>query len=148
MAGTRYEVSFPSGSAANAVAREFCVRNAGALGITTEDQLPGCVGPVAEYLVNAVAPRRAEEPAVIRVPMSIGGRQYSVDYAAGAALDAVAAEFCIQNAADFGITLQEQVPNCARPVAEFLSSQSPKAAPPAVLKVKPLAILISVEAAS
>lgn len=136
VAGTHYEVSFPSGSAANAVAREFCIRNSNTLGITKEDQLPGCIGPVADYLVNAVAPRRAEQPAVIRVPMNIGGKQYSVDYAAGSGLDEVAREFCVRNAADFGITLNEQVPNCAKPVADFLSAQTPKAAPPAVLTVR------------
>jgi hypothetical protein len=135
VAGTRYEVSFPAGSAATGVAREFCIRNAASLGITTDDQLTGCIGPVADYLVNAVAPRRAEEPAVVRVPLTIGGNQYSIDYAAGSALDAVAREFCVRNAADFGITLEEQVPNCARPVAEFLSAQTPKATPPQVLSV-------------
>ena len=63
----QYEISFPAGSAANAVAREFCVRNAETFGITTEDQLPGCIGPVAEYLVRSVTPRKAEEPALVKV---------------------------------------------------------------------------------
>jgi hypothetical protein len=137
VAGTRYEVSFPAGSAANAVAREFCVRNAAAFGITTEDQVPGCVGPVADYLVNAVAPRRAEEPAAVRVPIEIAGRQYSIDYRAGSNLEEVAREFCVRNAVDFGITLNEQVPNCAGPVAQFLNSHMPgaAAAPPTVLNV-------------
>lgn len=133
-------MSFPSGSAANGVAREFCVRNAAAFGITTEEELPGCVGPVADYLVNAVAPRRAEEPAVIRVPIEIGGQKYSVDYAAGSSIQQVAREFCVRNAADFGITLEEQVPNCAGPVAEFLNSQTPQAAPPSVLNVTLLCV--------
>jgi hypothetical protein len=137
VAGTRYEVSFPAGSAANAVAREFCVRNAAAFDITTEDQLPGCVGPVADYLVNAVAPRRAEEPAVNRVPIEIGGQQYSIDYRAGAKLEEVAREFCVRNAAAFGITTEEQIPNCAGPVTQFLNSHMPgaAAAPPTVLNV-------------
>lgn len=111
------------------------MRNAAAFGITTEDQLPGCIGPVADYLVNAATPRRAEEPAKIRVPMTIKGKQYSVDFAAGSRLDEVAREFCVRNAADFGITLNEQVPNCAGPVADFLSAQTPKASPLQVLTV-------------
>lgn len=48
----RYELTFPAGSKANAVAQEFCVRNAASIGITTNEQLPGCIGPVVDYLVN------------------------------------------------------------------------------------------------
>lgn len=135
VAGTRYEVSFPPGSAANAVAREFCIRNAAAFGITTEDQVPGCVGPVAEYLVNALAPRTAEEPAVIRVPLDIGGKHYSVDYRAGSNLVEVAREFCVRNAVDFDITVNEQIPNCAGPVAQFLESHGAAPAPPTILNI-------------
>ena len=135
--GIRYEISFPAGSAANAVAREFCVRNAAAFDITTEDQLPGCMGPVADYLVKAVTPSTADEPAVVRVPLEIGGRQYSVNYHAGSNLEVVARDFCVHNAADFGITNNEQIPNCAGPVTQFLNSHLPGAtpAPPTVVNV-------------
>ena len=143
VAGTQYEVSFPSGSAANVVAREFCVRNADAFGITTEDQVPGCAGPVADYLVKAVTPRRAEEPSIVRVPIDIEGRHYSVDYRAGSPLDQVALEFCVQNAADFGITKNEQLPNCAGPVAQFLNSHQGQTSPPAVLQVLKMYLLAS-----
>jgi phage tail sheath gpL-like len=122
IAGTRYDVSFPEGSAANDVAREFCVQNAAAFDITTEEQMPGCVGPVADYLVKAVAP----EDGVIRVPIEIAGQQYTIDYRAGAKLEEVAREFCVRNAAAFGITTEEQMPNCVTPVTQFLNSHAEK----------------------
>ena len=71
----------------------------------------------------------------LQVPLEIGGKHYEIQYAAGASLEQVGREFCIRHAADFGITLDEQVPNCARPVVGFLSSHIPKAALPTVLTV-------------
>ena len=56
--GVAYEITFsPSITSVDTAAREFCVRNAGAFGITTEVQLPGCVNPVSDHLRREVAVR-------------------------------------------------------------------------------------------
>ena len=54
--GKPYEITFsPSVTTADVAAREFCIRNAAAFEITTEEQLPACVGPVTAHIRRELA---------------------------------------------------------------------------------------------
>ena len=48
-------------------AQNFCVQNAASLGITKNEELPGCIGPVTDYLRTAVNPKRTEQPRMVTV---------------------------------------------------------------------------------
>ena len=69
----QYEIKFAVDAKAtfNSVARDFCVSNAASLGITTEAELPGCIGPIADYVKSAIstppAPKPVEQPTLIKV---------------------------------------------------------------------------------
>jgi hypothetical protein len=67
--GKKYTIEFaPSGVVSlEDTAKIFCVQNAASLGITKNDELPGCIAPVAQYLLTAVNPKRTEQPKMISV---------------------------------------------------------------------------------
>lgn len=118
-----YEVSYPAGMALEAVAQEFCIRNAAVFGITRNEQLPNCISPVAEYLHNAANPKQQRSPQMLTVPITIGNTKYDITFPAGSAANAVAQEFCVRNAATIGITTNEQLPGCIGPVSDYLVNQ-------------------------
>lgn len=118
--GQPYDISYPADLSLEAVAQEFCVRNAAAFGITTNEQLPGCIRPVAEYLFNAANPQQQKEPEMLTVPLTIGDTNYKISFPAGSVANTVAQEFCVRNAATIGITTNEQLPGCVGPVADYL----------------------------
>jgi hypothetical protein len=123
IAGTPYEVAYPAGMSLEAVAQEFCIRNAAVFGITKNEQLPNCMRPVAEYLHNAANPTAQKTPEMLTVPLTIGQTKYEITFPAGAAANAVAQEFCIRNAGAIGITTNEELPNCVGPVSDYLVNQ-------------------------
>lgn len=65
--GTPYEISYPDNLPLDAVAQEFCIRNAAVFGITANEQLPNCIGPVADYLFNAANPKQQKQPQMVTV---------------------------------------------------------------------------------
>jgi hypothetical protein len=68
--GVDYQISFnPRTQSTEAAARNFCIRNAAAFEITTEDQLPSCVGPVSNHLQRELnAAGSAARPPARRQP--------------------------------------------------------------------------------
>lgn len=145
IAGKRYSVDYRAGSNIGDVAREFCVRNAADFGITTNEQIPNCAGPVAEFLTSQATPK-ASPPTVVdvrflhvplclyrvlihmtlllQIPLTIAGKKYVVQYAPNGVVSVqdTAKIFCVQNAASLGLTQDSELPGCIAPVAEYLGT--------------------------
>lgn len=107
-------------SAADA-ARQFCVSEASALGITN-DTLPNCVVSVSEFLkaqtkgaMEAYAAKNT-----ILVPVKIGDLSFDVTFRIDTQSAAdMATQLCSVHAQKLGVT-KETLPNCVGPVSGYL----------------------------
>lgn len=135
VSGAAYEVNFqPENEPVADVARSFCIRHADTLGYTsenplTDDNIAGCVNPIATYLQQAVAKGQQEKaPAagLFVTQMTVGANTYEISFRPESEpVTDVARNFCIRHADSLGYSPENpltdaNVADCIDPIANYL----------------------------
>lgn len=113
------------------MARRLCTEQAGALGLTTREQIiAGCMAPVTDHIANEV--RTWTESKTLTVPMNVrtpgipGSSEQTVQFSfmpEHESLQTLARNFCVQNAAALSLTEQTLVGSCLQPVISYLDNE-------------------------
>lgn len=152
--GNQYEITLREGQYIADIARQFCIEQASTLGYSasnplTEQNIGGCVTPVATYLQNtlaeynsqqrqqatATAPQQTQtqaqqaQPAqqavapqdkLVSIRVRIDPNTYEVRFnPEKEPILQVAQNFCVTQSESLGLT-SETLPGCVGPVAEYL----------------------------
>ena len=123
--GKAYPIRYNAHEVASTdAAKQFCVRNAAAFGITTNDALPNCVTPVAEYLKQQTKNEMEIYAAknTIVVPVTISDIKFDVTFRTDqSSASDMAIRLCSEHAGALGVT-KETLPACVGPVSKYLQT--------------------------
>jgi hypothetical protein len=139
--GVEYGVKFPSSLSASTVATQFCVEQAGNLGIVQET-LPNCISPVERFLQSAITDerRRSSVEAIdqrnIQVKLKVNEIDFEITFRPSAVtIEEVANAFCTDKGNELGVTdatyagcVDEINKYLLRELVDYVESQTPKAA--------------------
>lgn len=119
---TTFDVRFlPERESAQNVATRICTEHAQRLELD-ENSLPGCIGPVTDYLTRAINEWVLEKTIVVDV--NLNDNPYTLRFMPERIRgSAMAQRLCVEQAATLGLTEDTLYSSCVNPVADFIAEK-------------------------